>query len=38
MVWACERVGAPLGRIEDIGVCVGSGRGVAIVLENPGPA
>ena len=34
MAAACERVGVPLERVED-GVCVGSGQGVAIVLENP---
>ena len=44
MVAARERVGVPLERIEDIvagcvnpaheGVCVGSGQGVALVLEN----
>jgi acetyl-CoA acetyltransferase len=43
MVWARERVGVPLDparrdgywRPVGLGVCVGSGQGVALVLENP---
>jgi acetyl-CoA acetyltransferase len=39
MVWACERVGVQLDRIEDIAAgCVNPAHEVALVLENPGGA
>jgi acetyl-CoA acetyltransferase len=39
MVWARERVGVQLDRIEDIAAgCVNPAHEVALVLENPGGA